>query len=273
MKKSKKLLIYGLTLGVLGVCLTGCTIKLDDDEVEKLQETIKSVKIESDETKDSDVVEYEKIELDDDNTIGNSQIEKNDVENNQVAFIDSAPVQDGLYGYLNVFAYNDEGEIVWKYTTQKVSLTEWGCNSDYIGAEYGGVYVMDNGKLVVLSAKNGDLLCESKEIVSAGRCFALAGDNDVFEAVFVYSSVENVLYEFDTSDGRLVKKLDLNEKYNVDPTDLMEMTFEKKDIFDGDSYVETKSYLTIVAYEGEDEVANKVIVDVNDFSYEIIENN
>ena len=272
----KKIIIYAILLGVVTIGLTGCTIKLDDDECGKIQETIKSANIDTDEVKEDVVKEFEKIKLDE-NTNLNSSTNKNENENKinstedkEISFIDYAIVQEEFNGYMNVFGYNKAGEILWKYTTKKAPLTEWGCNSEYIGNEYGAVYIIDNGKLKVLGESDGKVLCESEITTSAGRSFVLAGDKDIFEAVFIYSSVENVLYEFNSEDGSLVKKLDLYEKTVVNPTYVMEMTYEKKDILDGNSCVDSKSYLTIIAYAGEDDVSYKVIVDIDDFSYQIL---
>lgn len=149
----RKLLMFGILFAIMCMSLTGCTIQLDDEDIQTFDK----------------VKDMTNITLN-----GNAVSISTDEVVNELDYTRYYPVEDyyeeprvqfshidlGNSYYIIVYGHDDFGNTTWTYETEKTLYTE-NSTTEYLG-DYNNqvVYLLDNGRLITLDVDTGDIKWE-----------------------------------------------------------------------------------------------------------------
>ena len=213
----RKIIIYGVLLIVMSLGLTGCSIQLDDGDVE----TIKKIKDNTNITvngKNIDIDNVENLITNDGNENNVTDGDYNPIEEDsrvQVSYMDM-----GNSFYIIVYGHDEQGNTTWTYETEKVIYDE---NAKDTVTNYMGTYndettyLIDNGVIKILNANDGKEIYSSNKKYSLNQAFYMV-DQENGELRMFYGSALDGFLVLDKK-GNIKADVDL-KKYEKDFKDI-----------------------------------------------------
>jgi len=167
--------------------------------------------------------------------------------------VDYSYIDLGDQYYLIVFGNDDDGYTTWTYETEKTnqffeSTTEYlGCYNDKV------VYLLDNGKIVFLNAKNGKCIFSYEDSSIVNYWYSINYDNG--NIYFLYNENYTSFLALD-KHGNILQSIDLTE-YDT----------ELNDIFDMDWNIDFGEFeeITMIGTSEEDNSKKMIKIDLQDF--------
>ena len=150
---NKKLLLFGALFAIMCTSLTGCTIQLDDGDIETFEKIKDSANI----TLNGNTINTEDIFVNGVyNEINNDRFYSWD-DTYEESRVQYSYIDLGNSYYIIVYGHDEFGNTTWEYETEKSFYTEFRA-TEYLG-DYNNqvVYLIDNGKLICLDVETGNI--------------------------------------------------------------------------------------------------------------------
>jgi len=183
--KVKKLIIL-LNLALIAILGTGCKreenqITEIEKETENIDNTISAlVEEKKGEESKGENIAYGTINNNSENTNTSGNVNKNNVTSEVVNVIATKILMDdNVYTYLVVTGYDNKGNEVWSYTTEKVAMAELE-TVELLESDNNIVYINEMGKIHALDKQTGKSLWINSDYQGASSAYAISKDGTLY---------------------------------------------------------------------------------------------